>query len=32
MEILLYLGALGAIFNFILQLIWFIDYKQTKDK
>jgi hypothetical protein len=29
MEVILYLGALGALFNFILQLIWYFEIKRT---
>lgn len=30
MEIILYLGATGALLNFVLQMVWFIDYKRSK--
>tara|TARA_R110000822_G_scaffold14172_9_gene50120 strand:+ start:3901 stop:4032 length:132 start_codon:yes stop_codon:yes gene_type:complete len=29
MEIILYLGALGALFNFILQLLWYFEIKRS---
>lgn len=31
MEVILYLGALGALLNFILQLVWYLEIKYRND-